>query len=82
MRKNSQLVIETHSDYIIDRVRMDVRDRKSALSAENVSILYVDRSGSEVRVHSIRLDDVGNIVGAPPAYRRFFLDELDRSIGP
>ena len=41
-----QLVVETHSDYIIDRVRMDVRDKKTNLKPEDVSILYFERGES------------------------------------
>ena len=75
-----QLVIETHSDYIVDRVLLDVRDRRTDLKAEDVSILYFEREDSEVRIHSIRVADDGSIVDAPEGYRRFFKDELDRVI--
>ena len=47
-----QLVVETHSDYIIDRVRMDVRDKKTELRPEDVSILYFERGESDVKIHS------------------------------
>ena len=36
-----QLIVETHSDHLIDRVRMDVRDGKSKLRAEDVSLLFL-----------------------------------------
>ena len=76
-----QLVVETHSDYIIDRVRMDVRDRTTDLKPEDVSILYFERGESDVKIHSIRLDEQGNVLDAPGGYRQFFADELTRSIG-
>ncbi len=76
-----QLVVETHSDYIIDRVRMDVRDGKTDLKPEDVSILYFERGESDVKIHSIRLDADGNVLDAPEGYRQFFADELTRSIG-
>ena len=76
-----QLVVETHSDYIIDRVRMDVRDEKTDLKPEDVSILYFERGDSGVKIHSIRMDGHGNILDAPEGYRQFFADELTRSIG-
>ena len=40
-----QIIVETHSDYIMDRVRMDVRDKKTDLKPEDVSILYFERDG-------------------------------------
>lgn len=76
-----QLVVETHSDYIIDRVRMDVRDGTTELKAEDVSILYFEPEDLDVKIHSIRLDEMGNVLDAPPGYRQFFAEELRRSIG-
>ena len=75
-----QLVIETHSDYIIDRVRMDVRDGTTGLKPEDVSILYFEPGDLAVKIHSIRIDDAGNIKDAPEGYRQFFTDEMMRSI--
>ena len=76
-----QLVVETHSDHIIDRVRMDVRDQTTGLKPEDVSILYFEPGDFAVKIHSIRLDDMGNVLDAPPGYRQFFTDEMMRSIG-
>ena len=75
-----QLVVETHSDHLIDRVRMDVRDGKGRLKPEDVSILYFERDDLDVHIHSIRLDEEGNVLDAPEGYRRFFLEETARSI--
>ena len=76
-----QLIVETHSDYLLDRVRMDVRDKKTGLKPEDVSILYFERDGQEVNIHSLRLDEMGNVLDAPPGYGQFFMDEVSRSIG-
>ena len=76
-----QIVVETHSDYIIDRVRMDLRDQKSPLKPDDVSILYFEPGDLAVNIHSIRLDEMGNVVDAPDGYRQFFMEELRRSIG-
>ncbi len=76
-----QLVIETHSDYIIDRVRMDVRDGTTGLKPEDVSILYFDPEDLDVRIHSIRIDQAGNVLDAPLSYGKFFMAETRRSIG-
>ena len=76
-----QLVIETHSDYIIDRVRMDVRDKTTGLKPEDVSILYFEPSDLDVKIHSIRLDQMGNVLDAPYSYGEFFMAETRRAIG-
>ena len=77
-----QLIVETHSDHLIDRVRMDVRDGKTDLGVEDVRILYFERSGLEVKIHELWWDEHGNIENAPQGYRRFFMEEVERSIWP
>ncbi len=74
------LVIETHSDHLIDRVRMDVRDGTTALKPDDVSILFFERKDLDVCIHSLRIDEEGNIEGAPDGYRNFFLEETARSL--
>ncbi len=73
--EKKHLVIETHSDYLLDRVRLEVAQGK--LSADDVQILFFEKEGIETSVHQIRLDKHGNVEGAPGSYRRFFLEEED-----
>jgi hypothetical protein len=68
-----QFVVETHSDYIIDRIRQEVASKK--LSAESVAIVYLDKPHIETTVHHLSLDESGNILNAPDTYRAFFLRE-------
>ena len=75
-----QLVVETHSDHLLDRVRMDVRDGTTKLKPEDVSILFFEPGDLVVRIHSLRLDQEGNVLDAPPSYRRFFMEETQRSL--
>ena len=77
-----QLIVETHSDHLMDRVRMDVRDGVSGLKPEDVSILFFERRGLDVRIHSLRIDKEGNVLDAPDGYRQFFMDEMSRSLWP
>ena len=76
-----QVVVETHSDYILDRVRMDVRDKRTRLTADEVSIVYFEANGADIKIHSLALDEAGNVQDAPPSYRQFFMEETRRSIG-
>lgn len=71
--------IETHSDYIVDRIRISVR--KGILNADDVSILYFDPTEDSVWIHSMTVDDVGNLQGAPEGYRAFFMKETDEVLG-
>lgn len=75
-----QLVVETHSDYIVDRVLLDVRDGRTDLKADDVSILYFQREDLDVGIHSLRVGDDGSVLDAPAGYRRFFQDEMNRVI--
>ncbi|MDE0176999.1 MAG: AAA family ATPase [Gammaproteobacteria bacterium] len=76
-----QLVVETHSDHLLDRIRMDVRDRTSKLKPDDVSILFFERNGLDVRIHSLCIDQEGNVRHTPDGYRRFFIEETQRSLG-
>ena len=55
--KGVQMLVETHSDYLLDRIRMDVRDGKGepTLKPEDVSILYFERFWGK-RSHLPNLD--------------------------
>ena len=78
-KRGSGFLIETHSDYIVDRVRIAVR--KGTLKPDAVSILYFEPTGNAVTIHNMTLDDYGNLEGAPPGYRDFFLKETDQLLG-
>lgn len=75
-----QLFVETHSDYIVDRIRMDVRDGRTDLQEQDVSILYFERRGTDVVIHSLQLDEGGQINGQPESYRNFFTAEVRRQL--
>ena len=74
-----QFVIETHSDFIVDRIRMAVADR--AISADDVSILFFERDHLETSIKEIQLDKDGEPVNPPESYRNFFLGEQLRLLG-
>ena len=76
-----QLIVETHSDHLLDRVRMEVSDGKTGLKPDDVSILFFERGDLDVSIHSLRIDDRGNILDAPDSYRSFFMEEVQRSLG-
>lgn len=68
-----RFVIETHSDYLVDRVRMTVADGK--IDPNDVNIVFLDRNGIDITIYELQLDDQGNITDAPDSYRKFFLEE-------
>jgi len=72
--EKKQFVIETHSDYIVDRIRQEII-KSDQMSLQDVLILYFERTGLNTTVYPLELDSSGNIVEAPPTYRDFFLRE-------
>ncbi len=79
-RKNrNRFLIETHSDYIVDRIRILVRNQ--FIKATDVSILYFEPRRNSVKIHNISVDKDGNLSGVPDGYRDFFVRETDRLLG-
>ena len=74
-----QIIVETHSDHLLDRLRIEVREGE--VEPKDVSILFFEQGELDVNIHSIRLDENGNVLDAPPSYRQFFMEETRRSIG-
>ena len=76
---NRSFIVETHSDYMIDRARIEIR--KGNIRPEDVSLIYFEPKGNIVKVHNIHFDKMGNMEGVPPHYRDFFLKESKRLMG-
>lgn len=71
--KQMGFVVETHSDYLVDRVRREIAQR--TVSHRDVLILFFEKKGIQTKIHEIHLDKKGNVVNPPPSYRAFFLEE-------
>ena len=78
-RGRQSFIVETHSDYMIDRARIEIR--KGNIRPDDVSLIYFEPKGRTVKVHNISFDKMGNLEDVPPHYREFFLKETDRLMG-
>jgi hypothetical protein len=78
-KRSNTYVVETHSDFIVDRIRADVRD--GIISPDSVSVLLFRRQGPDVSVINMGIDDKGEITHHPEDYREFFLREQARVLG-
>ena len=77
-RKN--FVIETHSNYMIDRTRIEIRRGK--IKPEDVSLIFLEpKKGDNIKVHNISFDKQGNMQDVPKSYGDFFIDETHRLLG-
>ena len=70
-----QIIVEIHSDFIINRVRMAARDKVAGLQPEDISVIYFERGDHDVNMHAMSVDHEGNLLDVPPGYRRFFMEE-------
>ena len=76
---NQSFIVETHSDYMIDRARIDII--RGNIQPQDVSLIYFEPKGNIVKVHNIGFDKMANMVGVPPHYGEFFLKESKRLLG-
>ena len=77
----NRFIIETHSDFIVNRIRVLVR--KGVIRDSDVSIIYFERdpSGNSAKLFNLGVDPDGNIFDAPNSYRDFFVAETDTVLG-
>ena len=78
-QRKHNFVIETHSDAMINRARIEIMNKR--IAPEDVSLIYLEPSGNSVKVHNIRFDEQANLLDAPNGYRDFFLNESDKLLG-
>lgn len=76
---NRSFIVETHSDYMIDRARVNIM--RGNIRPEDVSLIYFEPKGRVVKIHNISFDKMANLIGAPTNYREFFLKESKRLMG-
>ena len=76
-RRKKHFVIETHSDYLLDRIRMDIRDRYATLAGE-VLVLFFDSGKKQPAIYPMEIDSSGEFKVVPEGYRAFFMAEEQR----
>jgi|JI9StandDraft_1071089.scaffolds.fasta_scaffold54482_3 predicted ATPase len=75
-KKRKQYIIETHSEYILNRLRLLIT--KKELKEENVSTYYFENSGKESKTYKIDFSKDGKILNAPKGFfETYMLDVMD-----
>ena len=77
--KGQNYLIETHSDYIVNRIAVEIRCKR--ISPDNVSLVYHEPKNGNIQIHNIEFDEQGNLTNAPKGYRKFFMKETNRFLG-
>ena len=78
-QRGRAFIVETHSDYMIDRARIEIR--KGTIRPEDVSLIYLEPKGRTVKVHNISFDKTGDMISIPNSYREFFMKEVTHLMG-
>ena len=73
------IIIETHSDYIVDRIRYNVRE--GAVLHDSVALNFCSIKRFSTNVSRIGISSKGAIIDPPDEYREFFLEESIRMLG-
>ncbi|MCJ7720318.1 MAG: AAA family ATPase [Candidatus Hadarchaeum sp.] len=81
-RRGKMFLVETHSDFVIDRFRVAMREARGMEKKMAAQILFFERRRGKNHTDSIRIDENGEVPStAPKAYREFFLKENKRLLG-
>ena len=80
---NKNFIIETHSDFILDRFRLILREKNNEKERfdKRVNILFFESTPEGNKIHKIELDEKGNYINQPESFRKFFLNEDLRILG-
>ncbi len=77
--RGARFLIETHSDYLIDRYRLNVRRKKCKATAQT---LFFDRTPTRNRIHAIPILGDGEYSDKQPKkFRDFFIREQLNLLG-
>jgi len=71
-------VVETHSDYMVKRARIEIMN--GDISPDDVSLIYLEPVKNKVKVHNLAFDKNANF-NSPQSYKEFFLRESNRVLG-
>ena len=71
--KHYHFICESHSEYIINRARIEIIERR--LKPNDFLILHLELKGGQTKSYPITIDPTGNYEGNPDSFKQFFLTE-------
>lgn len=77
-KNNLNLFVETHSDYLIDRFRLNTRLDKKQLSSK---VFFFERNEAGNKVTEIEINNSGEFTEVPDLFREFFIKESLEILG-
>lgn len=74
--KNKNYVIETHSEYLLNRIRLAIV--KGELKEEDLKVYYLENTADDVKIHNLIFNKRGNIENAPNEFfDTYMMDVMD-----
>jgi hypothetical protein len=74
IRHDKRYILETHSEYIVNRLRLLVVEER--IKPEDISVVYLERGTSGVELRQIEFTKDGRILGAPEEYFATYLADV------
>ncbi len=69
-------VVETHSEYLLNRIRLNIV--KGILKQEDLQVYFLESKEDDTAVHKIQFTKDGRILGAPENFfKTYFIDVMD-----
>jgi hypothetical protein len=80
-KASQTLLVETHSDYLLDRFRTCLRDSEPQQTG-STQVIFFERTHRGNQAYPMLLEDDGEYpTDQPPGFRKFFLREQKRILG-
>jgi hypothetical protein len=74
LKTNNRYIIETHSEYFINRLRLLVAQGK--IPTQDLAIVYLNTDGSRTYSHTIIFNPGGQIEGAPKDFFQTYMSDV------
>ena len=74
---DKQTLLETHSEYLIDRFRLRIALEEEPSVLDSVNVLFSEKVGDETKLRSVELSEFGSVIDWPED----FFDQSQRDVG-
>lgn len=76
INKGKRYVIESHSEYLMNRLRLSIV--QGLIAEEDVNVYYMRQKGSKTHIHKVKFKKNGQIEGAPQDFfDTYMIDVMD-----
>ncbi|HGE6659327.1 TPA: DUF3696 domain-containing protein [Serratia marcescens] len=73
---NIQCIIETHSEYLINRLRLRIAQDENESIKDSVSLYFIEKNGGKSEFTEVSINKYGSVINWP----KDFFDQTDREV--